>query len=63
MKTKSMNHGQYPKGLRSKSDAAIRFIAKDAKEAADAMPNGDNVSYYLDEICYCADELYRRAHI
>jgi len=57
---KTMNHTTYPKSLRSKSEAEIRYTIKDAQEAVAAMPNGENVSYYLDEVCYCADELYRR---
>ena len=58
---KKMDHVNYPKTLKNKSEDQIRFIAKDAWEAVDAMPEGENVSYYLDEICYCTDELNRRA--
>ncbi len=57
---KQMNHTEYPKSLRGKTEDELRFIAKDAQEAIDAMPSGDNVGYYADEICYVADELHRR---
>jgi hypothetical protein len=59
-KMKQMNHTEYPKSLRGKTASELRFIAKDAKEAIDAMPTGENVGYYADEICYVVDELYRR---
>ena len=55
-----MDHSEYPKSLRSKNDDALRYIAADAKAALDAMPDGENASYYADEICYCCDELARR---
>jgi hypothetical protein len=55
-----MNHTDYPKKLRGKSEAELRFIIKDAKEALDAIPKGENIGYYSDEICYCVDELHRR---
>lgn len=57
---KTMNHVDYPKSLKTKTDEQLRFIMKDAKEAIDAMPNGENAGYYQDEICYCVDELYAR---
>lgn len=57
---KKMNHTDYPKRLRSKPENELRFIIKDCREAVAAMPDGGNVSYYLDEINYCISELYRR---
>lgn len=58
---KTMNHIEYPKSLKTKNEAFLRYVMKDAKEAIDAMPEGENAGYYADEICYCADELYNRA--
>ena len=58
---KKMNHAEYQKGLKRKTDAELRYIAKDAREAAEAMPQGENAGYYLDEVSYCAMELARRA--
>ena len=55
---KEMNHAEYQKQLRTKSDEALRFIIKDAQEAAALM--NDNAGYYLDEIHYAAAELRRR---
>ena len=57
---KTMNHGKYQFSLRSKSVAALRFIMRDAHEAAQAFPFGENVGYYLDEINYAGMELVRR---
>ena len=57
---KIMDHSEYPKRLKKKTEAQLRFIIQDAREAIAAMPEGPNVSYYSDEICYCANELMRR---
>lgn len=57
---KKMDHVEYPKRLRDKSPAVLLFIIKDAREAVEAMPQGVNVGYYLDEINYAAGELARR---
>ena len=62
MGDKKMDHAEYQEKLKSLPSAALRFIAKDAQEAIDAMPDGPNVGYYADEICYCADELAKREH-
>ena len=56
-----MNHSQYPKDLKAKTDEQLRFIIKDANAAMAAMPDNPNNSYYADEVCYCADELHRRS--
>lgn len=57
---KIINHKEYPEQLKNKSIAELRFIAKDAREAVQAMPNGVNVGHYLDEINYCMNEINRR---
>lgn len=57
---KHMDHNGYPKSLRSKNVVELMFIAKDAKEAADANPDGINSGYYLDEMHYASMELKRR---
>jgi hypothetical protein len=60
MPAKHMDHTAYPKGLKSKDEAALRYIMKDCREAIAAMPDGENAGYYMDEIHYCAMELRRR---
>jgi len=56
-----INHIEYPKALKSKPEASLRYIMKDAHEAMTANPDGSKAGYYADEINYCADELARRA--
>lgn len=57
---KKMDHAAYQKRLKTKSDAELRFIIKDANEALKAMPDGENAGYYADEIHYASMELQRR---
>lgn len=57
---KTMNHAEYQQALRSKPMTSLMFIMKDAREAAEAMPDGENAGYYLDEVNYCAMEIARR---
>lgn len=57
---KTMNHAAYQKAVRTKSEAELRFIIQDAKEAIQAQPEGINAGYYQDEIHYAAAELRRR---
>ena len=57
---KTMDHGAYPKALRKKSEAELRYIIKDAGEAVKALPDGVNAGYYADEVLYAATELRRR---
>lgn len=57
---KRMDHTAYPHNLRSKSEAELRYIIKDAGEAAAAQPQGENNGYYTDEVLYAAQELRRR---
>lgn len=55
-----INHTEYPKSLKSKSDNALRFIMKDAADAERANPESEKAGYYLDEMWYCAMELAHR---
>lgn len=57
---KQMDHANYPKTLKGKTVAELRFIATDANEAVAANPCGANVNFYLDEVCYVSAELARR---
>lgn len=58
--SKQMDHAAYPKGLRNKTEAELRFIAADATEAQRVNPSNPNNGYYADEVCYAAAELRRR---
>lgn len=60
---KTMNHAAYQRGLRSKSEAELRFIIADAGEAARINPSGENHGYYADEVHYAAMELKRRENL
>ena len=60
---KVMNHAEYKKSLQKKSWSSLWFTAKDAMEAAQAYPEGENASYYLDEVNYCLDEIARRSRL
>ena len=57
---KRMDHNEYPKSLKTKSEASLRYIIKDAQEAIAANPENPNCNYYSDEINYCASEIYSR---
>lgn len=57
---KIMDHTEYPKRLRTKTEAELRYIIQDASAAMKAMPDNPNNGYYADEVNYCADELHRR---
>ena len=57
---KTMDHTAYPKSLKTKCIDSLLFIRADAHAALQAMPDGDNASYYADEICYISDELFQR---
>lgn len=59
---KVMDHEAYQKWLKTLDIETLRYIQRDAAEAAAANPNGINVGYYLDEVNYCAMEIYRRAN-
>lgn len=55
-----INHNEYRAAAKRKTDEALRFTIKDAREAMEAMPEGPKAGYYADEIHYCAAELKRR---
>jgi len=55
-----IDHAAYAKSLRTKTEAELRYIIKDAGEAAAANPTGHKAGYYQDEVHYAAAELRRR---
>ena len=55
-----INHTEYPKTLKGRSEDALRYTIKDATEAMLALPEGHKAGYYADEVHYCAMELTRR---
>jgi len=55
-----IDHTEYPKSLKNKTEAQLRYTIKDAKAAMEAMPEGRKAGYYADEINYCAMEIQRR---
>lgn len=57
---KTMNHNEYREAMKEKTDAELLFIIKDAGEAERANPQGENASYYADEVNYAAMELQSR---
>lgn len=57
---KKMDHSDYQRRLKSKSDEELKFIIKDAREAIEANPDNPNNGYYQDEISYAGMELRRR---
>lgn len=57
---KTIDHVETPRRFRELPESALRFIIADCRAAIAAMPDGDNVSAYSDEICYAADEIQRR---
>jgi hypothetical protein len=57
---KRMDHAEYPKRLKTMTDDQLRFIIRDAREAAQANPENPNAGFYQDEILYAAAELKRR---
>lgn len=56
-----LDHNAYPKLCRTRSEAELRFVIADCQAALRAMPDNPKAGWYQDEICYCADELARRA--
>ena len=56
----NIDHVAYPKRVRKMTNEQLRFVVKDATEAAEAMPSGHKAGYYADEINYCVSELHRR---
>jgi hypothetical protein len=57
---KKMNHAEYQRKLKSKSIEELKYIIKDAREAEEAMPMGENAGYYADEQHYAAMEIAKR---
>lgn len=55
-----IDHTNYPKSLKTKSDEVLRFIIQDCREALAANPQAEKAGYYADEINYAAMELNRR---
>ena len=55
-----IDHTEYPKTLKTKSNDSLRFIIKDCQEAMKAIPDNPKNGYYADEICYCGMELRTR---
>ena len=47
---KTMNHAEYMKRVKTMTYNELLYTARDAKEAAAANPEGENTSYYLDEV-------------
>ena len=60
MYQQQINHTEYPKSLKSKSEGELNFIMTDAYEAMQANPESPKAGYYADEVNYCADELALR---
>jgi len=58
--TNNIDHTAYPKMLKSKTSAQLRYTIQDCREALAAMPDNAKAGYYLDEICYCSQELKKR---
>jgi hypothetical protein len=57
---KVMQHNEYMKKVKILTDAQLRYIIEDCREAIKAFPEGINVGYYMDEIHYCYMELRKR---
>ena len=55
-----MDHTAYPKSLKLKSVAALKYIIRDCQEAIAANPDNPKNGVYSDEICYCGMELKKR---
>jgi hypothetical protein len=58
--TKHIDHREYPRLCRGRSDAELLFTIADCQATLAAWPDTPNHGYYADEINYCADELARR---
>lgn len=55
-----IDHKAYQRKVKGYSDDQLWYVIKDAREAAEANPQGPKAGYYYDEIHYCAAELRRR---
>lgn len=60
-KVPQIDHEEYQEKLKSKTDAELKHIIKDAKEAIEANPDAPkSQGYYQDEINYAVMELNKR---
>lgn len=57
---KVMDHTAYMAKVKRMTYSELLYTARDAKAAAEAYPEGPNAGYYLDEVNYCAEEMFRR---
>lgn len=60
LRAPQIDHTEYPRRLRSRSVAELRYTIADCKTAIAANPENPKCGYYADEIHYCAAELRRR---
>ena len=56
-----IDHDAVQKAMRRMSAAKLAYIAKDAREAVEANPEGPKAGYYADECLYAEIELTRRS--
>lgn len=66
-KTGLTDHTALQKYVASLTPAELVFVRKDAREAAEAQPDGRKAGYYADLVSYCSVALLRsrvrhRAH-
>lgn len=57
---RTIDHVATPRRFRRLPSDSLRYIVADCRAAIDAMPSGDNVPAYLEEIAYAIAELRRR---
>lgn len=55
-----INHNEYQKKVKGKSEAELLYTIKDCREAIEANPDNVKCGDYADEISYCSMELKRR---
>ena len=60
MTNKIMDHEEYPKSLKGKTDLELHCIIKDASLAIKALPENPHNGFYADEVNYCCNELFKR---
>jgi hypothetical protein len=58
--TERLNFAEYRERLKTKTEAELLYIIKDASEAAQALPNGQKCGYYQDEVHEANRELRQR---
>jgi len=57
---KKMDHTEYMAKVKTMSFESLLYVAKDAKQAMEALPDGVNAGYYADECHYVNMEMNRR---